>query len=166
MVVIFGWGADGAKDLGEVAPITCPNCHNEVFYHYSSAQKRISFYFVPMVPYGVHEVLSCPICRAGVKLTLDQREVVSRMRATTTLFRTGRIPKASYDASVAAFWARMGFVPAVPVVGAGSASAPAVLAPSARPTLAERLEELGRLHADGVLTDDEFALAKRRLIEG
>jgi hypothetical protein len=166
MVVIFGWGADGAKDLGEVAPITCPNCHNQVFYHHASAQKRISFYFVPMVPYGVSEVLSCPICRAGVKLTPDMREVVGRMRASTTLYRTGRIPKASYDASVAAFWARMGFVPAVQSAGAAPASTPTVLAPSAQPTLGERLGELGRLHADGVLTDDEFAAAKRRLIEG
>jgi hypothetical protein len=166
MVVIFGWGADGAKDLGEVAPITCPNCHNQVFYHHSSAQKRISFYFVPMVPYGASEVLSCPICRAGVKLTPDLHEVVGRMRASTTLYRTGRIPKASYDASVAAFWQRMGFVPAVQPVVSGAASTPSVPAPSARPTLGERLEELGRLHADGVLTDEEFALAKRRLIEG
>ncbi len=31
MVVVFGWGTGEAQDLGEVAPTTCPNCHNEVF---------------------------------------------------------------------------------------------------------------------------------------
>jgi hypothetical protein len=32
------------------------------------------------------------------------------------------------------------------------------------PSLAEQLEDLGKLRADGVLTDDEFAMAKRRLL--
>jgi hypothetical protein len=34
------------------------------------------------------------------------------------------------------------------------------------PSLAEQLDDLGRLHAAGVLTDDEFASAKRRLLDG
>ena len=34
MVVIFGWGGGQAKDLGEIAPTTCPNCHNHVFLHH------------------------------------------------------------------------------------------------------------------------------------
>ena len=36
---------------------------------------------------------------------------------------------------------------------------------AAATALARRLEGLGKLHADGVLTDEEFAAAKRRLLE-
>ena len=34
------------------------------------------------------------------------------------------------------------------------------------PCLADQLADLGTLRRDGVLTDDEFAAAKRRLLEG
>jgi hypothetical protein len=34
MVLLFGFGPGKAEDLGEVAPIACRNCHNEVFLHY------------------------------------------------------------------------------------------------------------------------------------
>ena len=34
MVLIFGFGSGQPRDLGEVAPTTCPNCHNEVYLHH------------------------------------------------------------------------------------------------------------------------------------
>ena len=33
-------------------------------------------------------------------------------------------------------------------------------------SMAEQLQRLGELKADGILTDEEFATAKRRLIDG
>jgi hypothetical protein len=39
----------------------------------------------------------------------------------------------------------------------GSASTPAI---------GDRLQDLAKLHAKGVLTDEEFTAAKRRLLEG
>jgi len=33
MVLLFGFGPGEGRDLGEVAPVTCPNCHNNVFQH-------------------------------------------------------------------------------------------------------------------------------------
>lgn len=44
-----------------------------------------------------------------------------------------------------------------PVVGGNAAKGP---------TLAERLRELADLHKDGILSDDEFAAAKRKLLAG
>lgn len=44
---------------------------------------------------------------------------------------------------------------------------PAVVSPAAaKPTLAERLRELADLHKDGILSDDEFAAAKAKLLAG
>ncbi len=49
---------------------------------------------------------------------------------------------------------------------AGRASRPAVpQGPGPSPELAPRLKDLAELHASGVLTDEEFATAKRRLLE-
>ena len=49
MVLLFGFGPGKAEDLGEVAPIVCPNCHNEVFLHYVRSKKAVRLYFVPVV---------------------------------------------------------------------------------------------------------------------
>jgi D-serine deaminase-like pyridoxal phosphate-dependent protein len=41
----------------------------------------------------------------------------------------------------------------------------AVAPPAVAASLADRLADLARLHADGILTDDGFAAAKRHLLE-
>ncbi len=173
MVVIFGWGEGDAKDLGEVAPVTCPNCHNEVFLHDVRSEKRVSLYFVPLVPYGSNEYLACPICRQGMEIRPKHRGAVDEMRAATAVYRRGAVTQDRYLATVRGFWARLGGPPSAPParsVGGPptSAATPAPDAPraGASRSLAEQLDGLAKLHADGVLTDDEFAAAKRGLLEG
>src|SRR3954447_15433282 len=80
MVVIFGWGSGAARGLGEVAPIACPNCHNQVFLHQIHSEKRVSLYFVPVMPYGSNEYLAWPIRRAGLEIGPQHRAVVDQMR--------------------------------------------------------------------------------------
>ncbi len=179
MVVIFGWGEGEAKDLGEVAPVTCPNCHNEVFLHLITSTKRVSLYFVPLAQYGSNEYLACPICRHGLQLAPGQRQAADQMRAATSMFRRGAVPQDYYLATVEAFWAKLGVAPSgqqvlrpaptVPPPLSGEAAAPTAgpSGPSGpSPSLAGQLEGLAQLHAEGVLTDDEFAAAKRRLLGG
>lgn len=173
MVVIFGWGEGEAKDLGEVAPVTCPACHNDVFLHLVRSEKRVSLYFIPLVPYGSNEYLACPICRHGLQLAPGQRPSVDKMRAATSSFRRGAIPQDYYLSTVQRFWAALGVAPSgqqvlhpaptVPPPAPGVAG-PAATESGASPSLAQQLEGLANLHADGVLTDDEFATAKRRLL--
>jgi uncharacterized protein YbaR (Trm112 family) len=178
VVVIFGWGEGQAKDLGEVAPATCPNCRNSVFMHHIRTEKRMSLYFIPLVPYGSNEYLACPICKQGLELRPEQRGAVNEMRSATRVFRRGGVDEGYYLGSVAQFWRRIGMSPAgrqvVQPPGSiptGPPAAPASPAAPARATapgasLAEQLAGLGELHASGVLTDDEFEGAKRRLLGG
>ncbi len=183
MVVIFGWGEGNVRDMGEVAPVTCPNCHNDVFLHDVRSDKRVSLYFVPLVPYGSNEYLACPICRHGMEIRPEHRGAVDQMRAATAVYRRGGVAQDRYLATVQGFWARVGGPPSAPPgQGAGPPSAvrppasddprwagPASAARPAAggsPSLAEELDGLAKLHADGVLTDDEFAAAKKRLLEG
>ena len=174
MVVIFGWGEGDAKDLGEVAPVTCPNCHNEVFLHDVRSEKRLSLYFVPLVPYGGNEYLACPICRNGMEIRPEHRAAIDEMRAATTVYRKGSVSEDYYRSRVEQFWARIGARPSGQPVAAPPERAVRDAAPIDRGTserggaspasLAEQLEGLAKLHADGVLTDAEFSAAKQRLL--
>ena len=161
MVVIFGWGSGEARDLGEVAPLACPNCHNQVFLHQIHSDKRVSLYFIPVMPYGSNEYLACPICRAGMELGPQHRAVVDTMRIGTRMFRQGQMAPDRYQAQVDQFWGTMGIAPSgQPAASAGAAPSAA----AAPPTIADRLQDLARLHAKGVLTDEEFTAAKRNLL--
>jgi uncharacterized protein YbaR (Trm112 family) len=164
VVVIFGWGAGEAKDLGEIAPTTCPNCRNQVFLHHIRTKKQVSLYFIPMASYGGTEYLSCPICRHGIQLAPQHQTALKSMRSATVLYRKGGLPEAAYRASVERFWAGLGMAPSGQQVLQPAATIPPRATPETTPSLAAQLDDLGRLHADGVLTDEEFAAAKRRLL--
>ncbi len=188
MVVIFGFGPGKGEDLGEVAPIVCPNCHNEVFLHHIRSKKTISLYFIPVVPYGTDEYLICPICAHGTALSKAQIPAVRAMAASTMAYRRGQRREDFYRHEVDQFWPRVGLRGSAPMPTpvSGGGSAPTGQAPSAPPPLSgattasatahltsepisprilsDRLEALARLHAAGVLTDAEFAAAKERVL--
>jgi uncharacterized protein YbaR (Trm112 family) len=187
MVLIFGWGAGEAQDLGEVAPATCPNCHNHVFMHHIRSEKKVSLYFVPLIPYGTDEYLACPTCRQGLQIRPEQRTEVQSMQSATSQFRRGKYLAETYQQRVERFWLAFGIAPSgnqvvhpAPTVPpppapvprsptpASSAVPPRPLPPAPpRPparSLDDRLRELAKLHADGMLTDTEFAAAKRRVL--
>ena len=117
------------------------------------------------MPYGTDEYLACPICRAGLQLHGGQPVSVGKMQAATRAFRAGSISLEAYLPVVAQFWREIGVdaagaqflhpTSAVPQPGSGADQA----------TLSGRLQGLAKLHAAGALTDEEFATAKRRLLE-
>jgi hypothetical protein len=55
---------------------------------------------------------------------------------------------------------------AVPAPDAGSALGPGGAAVAAGQDVAARLRELAQLHASGALSDDEFASAKAKVLDG
>lgn len=174
MVVIFGWGSGEAQDLGEVAPVVCPICHNDVFLHDIRSDKRVSLYFVPLASYGSDEYLACPICRHGLQIQQGRRPAVDRMRAATTLYRRGQLRQDYYRSQVDQFWRLLGVTPSgqqvvhtaatIPPPPGQPVTTPPAATASAPPSLADQLQAYARLHADGVLTDEEFAASKRRLL--
>jgi hypothetical protein len=176
VVLIFGWGQGSVDDRGEVAPVRCPNCHNDVFLHLVRSTKEVSHYFIPVMPYGTDEYLVCRVCGHGLHVALEHQTAVEGMRAATRLFREGRITEPDYRARTDRFWQTMGValsvggIPAAsgggPAPGGvpGQAPGPAHSSPS-EVSLADRLIELARLRAAGILTDEEFDAAKRHLLE-
>jgi zinc-ribbon family len=183
MVVIFGFGAGSPEDQGEVAPCVCPNCHNQVFLHHVRSKKSVRLYFVPVVPYGTDNYLVCPVCSRGLQVSDAQLRRVRSMSAATASFRAGRLPRAGYLTQVERFWRQLGVnpagqqllapaspgapVPARPAPPARSA-APVPPAPPAGDDQASwiaHLHQLATLHDQGVLSDADYAAAKRRILE-
>ena len=169
MVLIFGWGQSDARDLGEVAPALCPNCHNVVGLHHVRTKKSVSLFFVPVVPYGGDEYLLCPICRHGLQLTAVQKPQVAEMTHATTALRHGVMAQDAYAQRVLGFWAQMG----CPTYAPGAGTASQVVAAPGRPgspasagrSTSEQIDDLAGLHADGVLTDDEYHAAVKRVLD-
>ncbi len=88
------------------------------------------------------------------------------MRSATTSYRRGGLAEAAYRNSVERFWAVLGMAPSGQQVLQPAATIPPSATPESTPSLATQLDDLGRLRADGVLTEEEFAAAKRRLLKG
>ena len=160
---------------GEVAPTTCPSCHNHVFLHHIRSEKRISLYFIPIVPSGNNEYLAYPICRSGLQLRPENRPAVEQMRAATSQFRRRALPQDSYHAQVERFWRTLGVgpsgrqvvrpAPTIPSPATVAAQPATAVTPPAGSSLGDRLVGLAKLHADGILTDDEFTAAKRKILQ-
>lgn len=173
-MLIFGFGPGKAEDLGEVAPGSCPNCHNQVWFHHVRSKKSVRLYFVPVVPYGTDEYLLCPVCTRGLQIGEPQRPAVQSMANATKAYRARRLTDEQYAAQTQHFWAQLGVNPAGEQVLTAAQPATAVSPVAATPSssspadeggLAGRLRELADLHAQGVLTDEQYTAAKQRVIE-
>jgi hypothetical protein len=183
MVVIFGFGAGSPEDQGEVAPCVCPNCHNQVFLHHVRSKKSVRLYFVPVMPYGTDDYLVCPVCSRGLQLNRAQLPRVRSMSAATASFRAGRLTEAAYMAQAGQFWHQLGVNPAgqqppaparpgTPAPARPAARAPATAPAPAAPVAPDdqapwisQLHKLAQLHDQGVLSDDAYAAAKRRILQ-
>jgi uncharacterized protein YbaR (Trm112 family) len=182
MVVIFGFGPGSPEDQGEVAPCVCPNCHNQVFLHHVRSKKSVRLYFVPVVPYGTDDYLVCPVCSRGLQVSGAQLGQVHSMSSATALFRAGRLPQAGYMAQAERFWRQLGVNPAGQQLSTAASSVAPVPARPATPVRAaapappapppandqapwiSHLHQLAQLHDQGVLSDDAYEAAKRRLL--
>ena len=56
-------------------------------------------------------------------------------------------------------------MPTIPSPATVAAQPANAVVPPAGPSLSDRLVGLAKLHADGILTDDEFAAAKRKILQ-
>ena len=170
-MVIFGFGPGKPDDLGEVAPAVCPNCHNQVFLHHVRSKKRVSLYFVPVVPYGTDDYLVCPVCSRGLQLSNTQMPYIRSMSGATASFRTGRLAEGPYMAQVERFWRQLGvnpggqqlLTPAHP--GAAAPAQPPPAAAADDTSWIAQLQKLAQLHDQGVLSDADYEAAKRRVLE-
>lgn len=68
MFIIFGNKSGGMEDLGAAAPVPCPNCHNEAFWHLVRTTSKATLFFVPMLTYNTKHYLACEVCSYGFEI--------------------------------------------------------------------------------------------------
>ena len=142
-------------------------------------------YFVPCLTLMTEDYLVCPVCSRGLQVNDAQLRHVRPMSAATASFRAGRLPQAQYMAQAeAVLGAQLGGGPRGPgpcgssharYSGTRSAShawpgQPPL--PGLRPwphapetSWISHLHQLAQLHDQGVLSDADYAAAKRRILE-
>lgn len=123
-MIIFGIGGTKPQDMGEAVPVTCPNCHNNVLYHYLIARQWFRLYFIPVFPISSRHLLICPTCSRGVKLNRQQAAAAKRMVEATRSWREGSLGESQYRGQVSEFFSRdMGAPASAPEVGQAPAAA-------------------------------------------
>ena len=143
--------------------------------HHIRSEKKVSLYFVPLIPYGSNEYLSCPTCRHGLQLRPEQHAEVASMKAATSQYRRGQYLADAYASRAERFWQMIGVAPSgaqmvrssptIPPPRAPLPAAPPAPAKATGAALDDQLRRLARLHAAGHLNDEEYAAAKRRVLE-
>ena len=108
------------------------------------------------------------MCTRGIQVSKPQVPAVESMRATTASFRRGHIPPDAYRAAVGQFWIKIGIAPSgqqmLRPASAVPPPRPPVVAVAEGSSLSEQLISLARLHAQGLLTEEEFSAAKERVL--
>jgi ribosomal protein S26 len=72
MFFIFGFGKQTEKELGKTQKIRCQNCGNVREWQYKKFTSWFSLFFIPVIPYKIDYIKSCPICRSAVKVNKDE----------------------------------------------------------------------------------------------
>jgi hypothetical protein len=107
-MLIFGFGAGAPKDQGPALPLRCPNCSNEVDYHYVVQRSWFRLFFIPVIPYATKHLLVCPVCSRGIKLEKAQAGAAAALVDATARRRAGALDPESHQRQVAALLAGLG----------------------------------------------------------
>ncbi len=100
-MIIFGWGGRKLYDKGAVWAAVCPNCHNQVFFHYLTAHSSFSLFFVPLIPYGRKHLLVCPVCHQARELDDAGVNLVKQAQLLLARVRLNELTEAGYQAELA-----------------------------------------------------------------
>jgi len=77
-------------------------------------RRRLSLFFIPVVPLRRHHWLACPECRHGFRLNREMRAAARRMSDLTSAFEDQQLPADDYQRIVHTYL-RSGFVSLRPV---------------------------------------------------
>lgn len=98
MFFLFGWGHQTRKDYGPTLPITCPNCHNQCYWHLLHVRVWFTLFFIPVIPYESKHYLLCEVCSRGMELDHEQISKAKELNQATAAFLSKTITEEAYVA--------------------------------------------------------------------
>ena len=72
MFIIWGFGKQTRKVIGNVFYRKCAYCNTEQIWQLCLVRTWFTLFFIPVIPYGVEYQISCPNCKSYQKLTKEQ----------------------------------------------------------------------------------------------
>lgn len=73
--MIFILGADQkADDKQEQHTTYCSRCHNQTRWTKSKVTRRVTLFFLPVLPYKTEYFRYCPVCRNAEEISAAQYE--------------------------------------------------------------------------------------------
>ncbi|MDT5123813.1 MAG: hypothetical protein QOC96_3295 [Acidobacteriota bacterium] len=90
-------GRQTEKDYGPTALITCPNCHNQTYYHLVYIKKWVEYFWIKIFPYKRRYYLLCEICSRGVELKGQQVDAAKKLNEATLSLLDQSITTSQYE---------------------------------------------------------------------
>lgn len=95
--MIFGWGHQKQKYLGEVFQHQCEHCNNNVEWVLHKSSVWFTLFFVPVVPYQNENLVSCPVCSYGYKIEDYKLDIYESLVKLYKDFKNGVIKEDDYS---------------------------------------------------------------------
>jgi len=69
LFIIWGFGHRTTKIMGDMPESLCSRCNNRTARQIVKLTTWITLFFIPVLPYKKHYLLTCPICGQAQELT-------------------------------------------------------------------------------------------------
>lgn len=97
MFIFFGWRKKTIKDYGDTLPLTCENCHNDVFFKLIRTKTWFTLFFIPVIPYDSKSLLMCDICKSGYEMKGEKVQRAKVLNEHTTSYKNKTISNEEYQ---------------------------------------------------------------------
>ena len=74
MFIIWGWGKQTRKVIGNVFRRTCNYCNTDQIWQLCLIRTWFTIFFIPVIPYAKSYQISCPNCKSYVEVTKEAFE--------------------------------------------------------------------------------------------
>lgn len=73
-MIIWGWGKQTRKVIGNVFLKNCSHCNTEQMWQLCLIRTWFTLFFIPVIPYAKSYQIACPSCRSYIAITKEAFE--------------------------------------------------------------------------------------------
>lgn len=97
MPILFGWGHQTVKDLGQSEKNECSNCQHTTFWNLYVVKTWFTLFFLPVIPYCVKRYIACPVCDNSIEISEDDFEAYNNIALINQAYNEDRLSSDEYE---------------------------------------------------------------------
>jgi len=101
MFFLFGWGTQTKKFEGPTEMRVCRVCGKESDWHLHRHSKWMTAFLVPVLPYSMKWVHSCPECGNFEVPEDEEKSRLIKMARLKRAFKKGKVKRGEYEMEIA-----------------------------------------------------------------